>query len=122
MTGWLLDYNGASLTISIPSEDVETLPYTSFYKLSLRRFIAENINGLLTGKSSLTYLDFKRIIVLCEKEGGTPGSNPASVPSSVGVYRQPGELFGTALPAGYRDKKAGRKTSPTFSGIPSYRG
>ena len=64
MAEWLLDYDGAALTLRLPEGEAEALPYSAFYKLSLRRYIARREGGLFTGKSALTYLDFQRVIAL----------------------------------------------------------
>lgn len=68
MTGWFLDYQNAALTLQLPPEEAEALPYSAFYKLSLRRYIEKQEGGLFTGKSALTHLDFQRIIGLCQTE------------------------------------------------------
>ncbi len=68
MTGWILDYDGAALTLSLPAEEAEALPCGAFYKLSLRRYIAKREDGLFLCKPALTYRDCQRVISLCEAE------------------------------------------------------
>lgn len=64
---WTLDYDG-SMTLRLPSEEMEALPSSSFYKLSLKRYAAEVADGIMRFKPTLTYLDYKKIITLCQKE------------------------------------------------------
>lgn len=64
---WTLDYDG-SMTLRLPSEEMEALSSSSFYKLSLKRYAAEVADGIMRFKPTLTYLDYKKIITLCQKE------------------------------------------------------
>lgn len=64
---WKLDYDDA-LVLHIPKEDVNSFQSGSFYKLSLRRYVSEIIDDKVKFKSSLTYLDYNKIISLCQKE------------------------------------------------------
>ena len=64
---WTLDYDG-SMTLRLPSEEMEALSSSSFYKLSLKRYAAEIADGIMRFKPALTYLDYKKIIALCQKE------------------------------------------------------
>ena len=64
---WTLDYDG-SMTLRLPSEELEALSSSSFYKLSLKRYAAEIADGIMRFKPALTYLDYKKIIALCQKE------------------------------------------------------
>ena len=64
---WELDYDGA-LLLRIPIEATERLQSSSFYKLSLRRFVREILPGFVRFKPALTYLDYKKVIALCQKE------------------------------------------------------
>ena len=64
---WELDYDGA-LLLRIPIETTESLQSSSFYKLSLRRFVREILPGFVRFKPALTYLDYKKVIALCQKE------------------------------------------------------
>lgn len=66
---WELDYDGA-LLLRIPMEITYNLRNSSFYKLSLRRYVHEVFSGCVRFKSELTYLDYKKIIALCQKETG----------------------------------------------------
>ena len=64
---WTLDYDG-SMTLRLPSEEMGALSSSSFYKLSLKRYAAEIADGIMRFKPTLTYLDYKKIITLCQKE------------------------------------------------------
>lgn len=64
---WELDYDGA-LLLRIPAETTDSFQNSSFYKLSLRRYVREILPGFLRFKSALTYLDYKKVIALCRKE------------------------------------------------------
>lgn len=64
---WVLDYNGI-LTLSFSSEQTESLISGGFYKLSLKRYVHDIQPGRLRFKQSLTYLDFKKIIIICERK------------------------------------------------------
>lgn len=65
---WELDYDGA-LLLRIPKEATEALQSSSFYKLFLRRYVSEAFPGFVRFKPTLTYLDYKKVIILCQKEG-----------------------------------------------------
>lgn len=64
---WTLDYDG-SMTLRLPSEELKALSSSSFYKLSLKRYATEAADGIMRFKPALTYLDYKKIITLCQKE------------------------------------------------------
>ena len=64
---WELDYDGA-LLLRVPKEETDSLQSSSFYKLSLRRYVREVLSGFVRFKPALTYLDYKKVIVLCQKE------------------------------------------------------
>ena len=64
---WELDYDGA-LLLRIPVEETETLKGSGFYKLTLRRYVREIYSGMLRFKPALTYIDYKKIILICQKE------------------------------------------------------
>ena len=64
---WLLDYDDR-LYMQFPEEVTETLKSSGFYKLSLNRYVEEVRHGCLDFKKSLTYLDFKKIIRICQKK------------------------------------------------------
>lgn len=64
---WGLDYDGA-LLLRIPSESTEAFVASSFYKLSLKRYVRESLSGFVRFKPALTYLDYKKIIGVCQKE------------------------------------------------------
>jgi superfamily II DNA or RNA helicase len=73
MGKWRLDYDGG-LALSIPPDATETFCSSTFYKLSLRRYVADVHIGFVRFKNALTYLDYKRIIALCEKETAQQGT------------------------------------------------
>ena len=64
---WELDYDGA-LLLRVPTESTTSLQGSSFYKLSLRRYVREILPGFLRFKPALTYLDYKKVIAMCQKE------------------------------------------------------
>jgi SNF2 family DNA or RNA helicase len=64
---WELDYDGA-LLLRAPKEATDSLQSSSFYKLSLRRYVREVLPGFVRFKPALTYLDYKKVIALCKKE------------------------------------------------------
>ena len=64
---WEMDYDG-SLLLRIPIDSTTTFQGSSFYKLSLRRYVHEVFSGFVRFKSALTYLDYKKIIDICQKE------------------------------------------------------
>ena len=64
---WELDYDGA-LLLRTPKESTDALQSSSFYKLSLRRYVREVLPGFVRFKPALTYLDYKKVIALCQKE------------------------------------------------------
>jgi len=71
MSNWKLDYNkNNGLLLYLPLEEVENFCNGAFYKLSLKRYIGDISYSVAYFKNSLTYLDYKRIIVLCQKETG----------------------------------------------------
>jgi len=67
MSDWLIDYNNG-LFLQIPPTFAEGFCSTSFYKLKLKRFSKSMGGSVLLFRNSLTYLDFKRIISICEQE------------------------------------------------------
>lgn len=64
---WELDYDGA-LLLRIPAEMTDCFQSSSFYKLSLRRYVYEVLPGFVRFKPTLTYLDYKKVNTLCQKE------------------------------------------------------
>ena len=64
---WQLDYDGA-LLLRASKESTDALLSSSFYKLSLRRYVREILPGFVRFKPALTYLDYKKVIALCRKE------------------------------------------------------
>lgn len=64
---WELDYDGA-LLLRMPKASTDALQSSSFYKLSLRRYVREIFSGSVRFKPALTYLDYKKVIALCQKE------------------------------------------------------
>ena len=72
MTEWRLDYDGG-LALWIPPDVTDAFCSSIFFKLSLRRYVANVHAGFIRFKSALTYLDYKRVIALCEREAGKQG-------------------------------------------------
>ena len=64
---WLLDYDGAML-MRFPPEETDAFQASGFYKLLLRRYVKEVLPGFVRFKPALTYLDYKKIISLVERE------------------------------------------------------
>ncbi len=64
---WELDYDGA-LLLRIPFESSDSFQASSFYKLSLKRYVREALSGFVRFKPALTYLDYKKVISLCQRE------------------------------------------------------
>ena len=64
---WKLDYDGA-LALFIPKEDTDSFQSGSFYKLSLKRYVREVLEGFVRFKPALTYLDYKKVLALCQRE------------------------------------------------------
>ncbi len=64
---WELDYDGA-LLLRIPIDSTGSFQHSSFYKLSLRRYVRETLPGFVRFKPELTYLDYKKVIALCQRE------------------------------------------------------
>lgn len=91
MSSWLLDYTG-HIRLTVPGGEADRLCAGSFYKLSLRRYVADRDGDTLVGKSSLTYLDFKRIIQLCTRECEKRGV-PLQVSHALGQYIDSRENF-----------------------------
>lgn len=65
---WKLDYDGVLRLHLSADEAVRVLQYSSFYKLSLRRYVFDVSQDFVRFKSALTYLDYKKIIALCKNE------------------------------------------------------
>ena len=91
MSSWLLDYTG-QIRLTVPAGEADRLCTGSFFKLSLRRDVAGREGDALVGKSSLTYLDFKRIIQLCTRECEKRGI-PLQVSHALGQYIDSRENF-----------------------------
>ena len=83
---WTLDYDG-SMTLRLPSEELEALSNSSFYKLSLKRYAAGIADGIMRFKPALTYLDYKKIIALCKKRGAASSDGTGRFRVVEGVYR-----------------------------------
>lgn len=58
---YILDYN-ERLTMRFPAEETNSLVSGGFFKLSLKRYTAFVDDGLISFKTSLTYIDYKKII------------------------------------------------------------
>ena len=91
MSSWLLDYTG-QIRLTVPAGEADRLCAGSFFKLSLRRYFSGREEDTLVGKSSLTYLDFKRIIQLCTRECEKRGI-PLQVSHALGQYIDSRENF-----------------------------
>lgn len=63
---WEVDYDGA-LLLRLSFNETDVFLTSSFYKISLKRFVKEALLGFIRFKPSLTYLDYKRIIGLLKK-------------------------------------------------------
>lgn len=114
MTEWLLDYDGAALTLRVPEGEAEALPYSAFYKLSLRRYIAKRESGLFTGKSALTYLDFQRVVTLCEKECARRGAALTVSPALADYIQDRGSYLTQRFRLGVEIKNREEKLLPRF--------
>lgn len=72
---WTIDHDHDRLWLLLPTGTAEAFAASSFYKLFLRRY-AETFEGdQLRFRSALTYLDYKKVIEICQKEAdkrGTP--------------------------------------------------
>ena len=66
MSVWKIDYDGG-LFLEI-SEDAEVFTTSAFYKLSLKRYVGNVNDKTVYFKKSLTYLDYKKIISICQKK------------------------------------------------------
>lgn len=64
---WELSYEKA-LVLNISDESLDTFLKGAFYKISLRRYVQSASSNGLIFKQNLTYLDYKKIILLCQKE------------------------------------------------------
>lgn len=64
---WELDYDGA-LLLRTPKDTTDTLAGSGFYKLSLKRYVREILPSFVRFKPALTYLDYKKVITLCQRE------------------------------------------------------
>lgn len=114
MAEWLLDYDGAALTLRLPEGEAKGLPYSAFYKLSLRRYIARREGGLFTGKSALTYLDFQRVIALCEKECAQRGGALTVSPALADYIQNRGSYLAQRFRLGVEIKNQEEKLLPRF--------
>lgn len=63
----MLNYDGA-LFLNVPIDTFEEFISSAFYKLYLKRFIKEGFDGFIRFKPSLTYIDYKKIIKLLQRE------------------------------------------------------
>lgn len=69
---WLLDYDGG-LYMKIPLETADAFIERAFYKLSLKRYVRDIFVGFIRFKDSMTYIEYKKIIKLCQKEASKNG-------------------------------------------------
>ncbi len=114
MAEWLLDYDGAVLTLRVPDGEAETLPRSAFYKLSLRRYIAKGEGGLFTGKPALTHLDLQRVAGLCEKECAQRGGALTVSPALTDYIQSRGNYLEQRFRLGVEIKNRGEKLLPRF--------
>lgn len=112
MNEWLLDYDGASLTLRVP--EAEDLLRGAFYKLSLRRFIAKREGSLFTGKPGLTYLDFQRVVGLCEEECARRGAALTVSPTLANYIQDRGNYLEQRFRLGVEIKNREEKLLPRF--------
>ena len=64
---WILDYD-VGLFLELYEEETENFCSSAFYKLILKRYVSNVSDKRILFKSALTYLDYKKIIVICSKE------------------------------------------------------
>ncbi len=114
MTEWLLDYDGAALTLRVPEGQAEALPYTAFYKLSLRRYIAKQEDGLFLCKPTLTYRDFQRVISLCEAECAKQNAALTVSPALAEYIQSRGNYLEQRFRLGVEIKNREEKLLPRF--------
>lgn len=69
---WQLELE-SGLELSAPEDWTRRLPESIFYKFFLRRYVAEVLPGRVMFRTELTYLDYKRVIDLLEKEAAKIG-------------------------------------------------
>ena len=114
MAEWLLDYDGAALTLRVPDGEAEALPRSAFYKLSLRRYIAKGEGGLFTGKPALTHLDLQRVAGLCEKECAQRGGTLTVSPALADYIQSRGNYLEQRFRLGVEIKNRGEKLLTRF--------
>ena len=68
---WTLDYDGTMLMRM--GQSPEEFTSGGFYKLFLKRYVKDVLLGFVRFKPALSYLDFKKIIALCQREGEKQG-------------------------------------------------
>lgn len=72
---WTIDHDRGRLWLLLPAGTAEAFAASSFYKLFLRRYAEAFEGDQLRFRSALTYLDYKKVIEICQKEAdkrGTP--------------------------------------------------
>lgn len=114
MTGWILDYDGAALTLRVPEGEAEALPYSAFYKLSLRRYIAKREDGLFLCKPALTYRDRQRVISLCEAECAKRNAALTVFPALAEYIQGRGNYLEQRFRLGVEIKNRAEKLLPRF--------
>lgn len=70
---WQLDLTSV-LELSAPGTWLSRLRESIFYKFSLRRYVAAILSDRVMFRAGLTYLDYKRVIALLEKEASRTGA------------------------------------------------
>lgn len=63
MDNWVLDYQDR-LVLTIPQGANDSFAYSGFYKIRLKRYVTLLSENIVVFKSTLNYLDFKKIIQL----------------------------------------------------------
>lgn len=67
MSVWMLYYEDG-LFLKVPENEIDSFLISSFYKISLKRYVGNVTGNIIEFKPSLTYLDYKKIISLCLKK------------------------------------------------------
>ena len=91
MITWFLDLRG-QLILQLSEQTTEQLRSGSFYKLSLRRYVSFTEETTVFFRDTLTYLDFKRIIDLLNRES-TKKQISFTVSEQVHAYIESRETF-----------------------------
>lgn len=71
---WMLRLEHGQLCLRVEGEPLEALEASAFYKMELRRYVERTGEGRLLFRKSLTYLQLRRIIHLCENGAWRAGA------------------------------------------------